>query len=88
MAQPTGWTHVVLHYVGPNNGQGISVYFNGVEVVSDTSRYAFPNSAGDGRLVLGRESTDIDNNYGSVDVDELFFFNQTLSDQNIQDMSN
>ena len=26
--------------------------------------------------------------YASVDVDELLFFNETMTDQNIQDMSN
>ena len=26
VAVPSGWTHVVLNYIGPNNGQGIRIY--------------------------------------------------------------
>ena len=33
-----GWTHVVLNYIGPNNGEGIRVYYNGTEVYSDTDK--------------------------------------------------
>ena len=40
---------------------------------------------GAGRVVIGRLSID---GYASVDVDELLLFNETRSDQNIQDMSN
>ena len=36
-SRPTGWTDIVLNYVGPNDGQGIRVYYDGVEVVNDTT---------------------------------------------------
>ena len=26
---PTGWTHVVMNYIGPSNGQGIRLFFDG-----------------------------------------------------------
>ena len=30
--KPTGWFHIVLNYIGPNN-EGIRIYYNGTEVV-------------------------------------------------------
>ena len=34
----TEWTHIVLNYIGPNNGEGINIYCNGTEVDSDTTK--------------------------------------------------
>ena len=78
-SKPAGWTHIVLNYIGPNDGQGITIYINGTEVGSDTSKSAGPYSAGDGRIVVGRLFTDSDKWYSSVQVDELSFFNCHLS---------
>ena len=50
------------------------------------SLYAY--KAESGRVVLGRQYIDDNDHYASVDVDELLFFNETMTDQNIQDMSN
>ena len=80
--EPTGWTHVVLNYSGPNNG--IQMYMDGVEVGSDTTKAGGPYSAGDGRIVAGRYYTNQDRNYASVQVDELLFFNQTLTAAEIE----
>ena len=44
--------------------------------------------SGEGKIVVGRKFVDDDDNYASVAVDELLFFNETLSDQDIHDMSN
>ena len=73
----------MLNYIGPNIGEGIRVYINGTEEDSDTTKSSESRSPGDGRVVLGRY---IDSNvyYASVDVDELLFFNEALSDENIQ----
>ena len=77
------WTHVVLNYFGLNNGQGIQVYFNGAEAGRDTTKVSKTFSGGDGRVVLGRQKTDSDGNYASVDVDELLFFNTKLSNAQV-----
>ena len=81
--RPTGWTHIVLNYIGSNDGQGIRIYFDEVEVASDTTKDRRPYSIGDGRIVVGRQYTDRDAMYMSVQVDELIFFNQSLSNTDI-----
>ena len=86
-SRSSGWIHVVLNYVGPNNGQGIRVY-NGAEIKSDVTKQAYPYRPGAGRVVIGRQLIDEYATYVSVDVDELLFFNEALTDQNIQDMNN
>ena len=81
--RPTGWTHVVLNYIGPNNGEGITVFYDGVKVASDTNKPGGFSAAGDGRIVVGRITTTKDSSYASVQIDELLFFNQALSNDNI-----
>ena len=81
---PTGWTHIVMNYLGPTSGQGIRIYYNGNEVASDTTKTTYSYSPGDGRIVVGRRHTDRNQNYASVQVDELIFFNQALSDNEVQ----
>ena len=82
----TGWTHVVLNYIGPNNGQGIQIYYNGEQTGSDDMRSLSTYQPGSGRVVIGRENTADDNDYASFHVDQLLFFNETLTEQNIQNM--
>ena len=83
--QKSVWTHVVLNYIGTDDGEGVTMSINGREVASDADKYTFSHSAGDGRIVVGRweKDTDLDNNYSGVHVDELIFFNQTLTQQEI-----
>ena len=81
---PAGWTHVVLNYIGPNDGQGIIMYYDGAVVVSDTSKYLVSRSAGDGRIVVGRRFTNSNQHYASVQVDELIYFNQVLTGAEVQ----
>ena len=88
VAAPTGWTHIVLNYIGPNNGQGIEIYHNGVQIRNDATKSGATRSSGDCKVVIGRLYADTDDWYGSVDVDELLFFNQKLTDQEIQDIRN
>ena len=76
--------HIVLNYIGPNVGQGIILYNNGEEWRSDTNKYGGTYSAGDGKIVVGREYTTIDDSYTSMQIDELIYFNQALSDDEIQ----
>ena len=73
------WIYIVLNYIGSNEAEGVRVYFDGREVRSGTIKTAIPYSAEDGRIVVGREYTDIDDRYTSILVDELMYFNQSLS---------
>ena len=57
---------------------------DGVEVANDTDQGMHGQTiAGDGRIVVGRRLTNKDQNYASVMVDELMFFNRRLSSVDI-----
>ena len=53
-------------------------------MASDINRGATTHPAGDGRIVVGRINTDQDRNYASLQIDELIFFNQALTQQEIE----
>ena len=82
--KPTGWTHIVLNYIGPNNGEGIRIFKDGTEVDSDTTKATLSLTTGDGRIVVGRRYTNYDNYYASVAVDELIYFNALLTGFDVQ----
>ena len=71
-------------YIGPNDGEGITLYMDGEEVASDMEKYIASYSAGEGSIVVGRYYTDQDRNYASVMVDELIFFNHSLTLEKIK----
>ena len=81
---PKEWFHLVLNYIGPNDGEGIRLYLDAVEVSNDTSKSLESRSAGDGRIVVGRLSTNSNGNYASVQVDELIYFNRALTTAEVQ----
>ena len=56
--KPTVWTHIVLNYLGPNEGEGIAVYYNRPPERIDPTKHAKSRTAGDGRIVVGRHFTD------------------------------
>ena len=68
----------MMNYIGPNDGQGIGIYYNGQEVTSSTTKEEGVYPAGDGRTVVGRRYTDQDRGYTSMQIDELIFFNKAL----------
>lgn len=73
----------MLNYIGPNDGQGIRVYYDGVQVDSATTTYAASQSTTDGMIVVGRWYTDFDREYSGVQVNELIFFDGVLSSDDI-----
>ena len=74
----------MLNYIGPNNGEGVRIYYDGLEVASDTDKYEEPFSSGDGRIVVGRRYKKSDEKYASVMVDELIYFNAALTSAEVQ----
>ena len=84
------WTHVVLTYIGPNRGQGIRLFKNGVRISSKGSinRSSYNYTAGDGRVVVGRLYVNRDYKYASVEIDELIFFNQALQEDEVKEIYN
>ena len=82
---PYSWTHLVHNFIGPNNGQGIRTYVDGVYAVSDTTKTPRNRNPADGRVYAGNSAIE---KYTSVDVDELLFFNHKLSDQQVEQIKN
>ena len=78
----------MLNYIGSNDGEGIRIYFNEQEVGSDTTNITTTHSAGDGRIVVGRYYTNQDQNYASVQVDELIYFNAALTTDDVRSIYN
>ena len=90
--KPSGWFHVVVNFLGPNDGEGLRVHYDGVELEAlrgDPSRRHASSRAQnlESRILIGRLFYIIDNYYISVEADELFFFNQALTDPEITTLS-
>ena len=80
-----GWNYIV----GPEDGEGIRLYLNGVLAGSDVTKLTGSAiESGNGRVVVGRVYINNDDQYGAIDVDELLFFNQALSDEQILKIKN
>ena len=87
---PSGWAHLVCNYIGPNND--VKMYLNGAQEAGRSTTTSSPRSTAyllsDGRIVLGRSSTNKDRNYAGVDVDEILLFNQSLTDSEVTEIAN
>ena len=86
--KPEGWFHLVLNYIGPADGQGITIYTDCILQGNVTIKNTYTQTRGDGRVVIGRRYTYSDERYANVEVDELTFWNQTLTLQEIQAIYN
>ena len=80
--------HVVVNYIGPNNGDGIRIFYDGVEVASDTTRDPSSLPGGDGRIVVGTVYTEVNGHYANGQIAELLFFNQALNVIDIKELYN
>ena len=81
-----GWFHVVINYFGANIRQGFKTYFNGNLNVTSTTKFPHTITPSNGKIVIGRAYTEIDNVYTSMEVDELLFFNHTLTTQEVNSL--
>ena len=79
---------MVVNYIDPEDGQGIQMFFDQAEVSLGTHKNTFSRSAGDGRIVVGKYYTELDQDYASVMIDELIFFNKTLTNYEIEALYN
>ena len=81
----TGWNHLVLNFIGPVNGEGVQIYVNGVLTGSGMLKYAAVSySPGDGRVVVGRSYAHKDQQYSTLEIDELVFFNNWLNAEDVK----
>ena len=76
---PSGWFHLAVSILGPSDGEGFRVYYDGVLKGSDSSRGGGTKSGNSGQLVLGRRLIDLNSYYASVTVDELTLWNRSLT---------
>ena len=60
------------------------VFHDRVEVVRDTIKSSDSFPSGNGRVVIGRYFTDQDKEYSSVHIDELIYFNNSLTNDQIE----
>ena len=75
-----GWFHVVFNFIGPGVSQGIRIYNDGEQVGGGSMvEHVVTHTEGDGKIVFGRFFTDVDARYASVAMDELLFFNHSLT---------
>ena len=81
--QYSGWNHITVNFLGPENGQGIRIYRNGLQDASDESTYPVTVATGDDITVVGRYYTNQDNYYATLEIDELAFFNAKLNEDQI-----
>ena len=81
------WVHGVLNFLGPNDGEGIRIYQNGKHVGNHTTVIQSSTTEPNGRIAIERAFTEIHNYYASVQVDELLFFNHSLTEQEIRMLS-
>ena len=78
----------MLNLIGPNDGQGFTIYNDGVEIGTGSRRTGSTEYAeAAGRIVLGRFYTEEDHSYASIYIDELYFYNQCLSEEQITRLS-
>ena len=87
-SKPTGWTHIVLNFIGPNNGQGIRIYYNGHEVASKSVRSERSVPPVDSTIVVGKYYTNLNQDYATAQIDELIFFNHYLTLEEITTLGN
>ena len=92
------WFHILLNYIPGNEttdveepGHEIRVYHDGILVGSDFSEGVGFAIGGDGRIVIGQSylpgTRNTANSYILVEVDELMFFNQSLTENEITILS-
>ena len=82
------WHHIVLSFVkGREDKDEIQIYNNAENIATDKTKAVGTNSKGNGRIVIGRHFSGLDGKYASVEMDELLFFNQALTETEIKKFS-
>ena len=60
-----------------------ALYVNGVVAITDLTKIARDTAYGNGRIVLGRAYSEVDDYYTSMEVDQLVFYNRASSPREI-----
>ena len=81
--KPDGWFHLIMNFIGQDNGQGVRIYYDGELKATETSKYGSKYNPGDGRIVIGRYYSNSNVLYNSVQMDDLLFLNHSLDNTEI-----
>ena len=68
--------------------RGIQAFRDGTRRQVSQSGASGTHPVGDGRVVVGRRYTNRNQDYAHVEVDELIFFNQALTEDDVSDLYN
>ena len=83
-----GWFHIVLNYsTSSSRSPRLRAYVDGKEWLKDSTPERQYIAPGDGRIVLGRAYSTVDDFYTSMTVDEVWFFNEWLDVNDIKQLS-
>ena len=80
----SGWVHGVMVYHGV--GAGITVYQDGSQIGTDTSKVVSYKPTGNGDVVIGKRNGGQENRYTSASVDEIRLYNRQLTQKEITNM--
>ena len=77
-----------MNYIGPKDGEGLQIYHDFRSIFNETELRMCEDAyyPGNKNLVLGRGINGGDYWYGSVQVDELYLFNRTLTEADIRSL--
>ena len=73
----------MLNFIGPSIGQGVQAFRDGTQIDDATEGSDSHDTAGPGRVVVGRRFVNRNQDYAHVEVDELIFFNQALTEEEV-----
>ena len=79
------WFHSVINFMGPNTGEGFNLFIDGMMRGVSARSTLNHGAINNGRIAVGRRLIENNNylDYTSFAMDELFFFNRTLTDTEI-----
>ena len=83
-----GWIHLALvyHVIIDDNGNRLGLfatYVNGLVAQNDDTLNRSDSEHADGRIVLGRAFSEVDDFYTGMTVDDVAFFNNALGPADI-----
>ena len=88
---PNGWFHMAIVVDGPSRISDVSLYINGANKTVDIDTRTVTmatNRTGSGDLIIGRYEEDSKVVYANILMDELYFWNRVLSEEEIREMYN
>ena len=81
---PDGWAHIAVNLKkDEHSAVSIEVYLNGVALDTEGESGQPEFTAGDGKIVVGRFHSRLDDKYALAQVDQLLLYNNALTENEI-----